>query len=717
MSRRLRPFAGLVVLSLVVAAPAAAHGGRTNTGAVLNRGPLDGMSMSVGAKRAAEPPIRATPRASCLPGGIPEGAMQGRVSAEDVAAGRVDRGYLCNLSVIGRSGSTGGFRVHRYVDRSGHECAYYDTTLLFPTNAFSLSAEPTGVAVLDMTDPRRPVRTDSLLTPAMQTPHESVNISVERGILAAVMGNPASHPGVIDVYDVSQDCRHPVLQASIPGAIFGHESGMAPDGKTFYPTSIGTRHTTAVDISNPRLPVRIWEGQFNTHGMNVSDDGKRGYLAAGDGLIIVDLSEIQARKPNPQVREISRLVWSNITIPQVPLPVTINGKPYIVEIDEYSTNGGTATGHGQRVGAARIIDISDERHPFVVSNIRLEVHQPENRAKIANDPGAQSPVQGYAGHYCNVPQRREPGIVACSMILSGMRVFDIRDPYRPKEIAYHVAPPSNISSTGGPYIDEKANWAMSQPAFAPERGEIWYSDGTSGFWALKMDPRVWPFGPSDAAGSPARCLNNPGFASVGTRSLGRSVALRFVRRARLPVRVEVHRVSAGRRVMAEQLVARFDSRTGSLVWSGVANRGRREPAGPGYYVVRFMMLRNGKPYDTRRLVLARNAAGRFVRLPGLQRRVGCGLLAGFRLDGPVFGGTTGAALTGSYTLTKRGKVTLTVSRGRTVVKRFATAERAAGRTFRFRLVASGLRRGDYTVRLLAQSGDEQVLSLLSARRL
>ena len=56
---------------------------------------------------------------------------------------------------------------------------------------------------------------------------------------------------------------------------------MAPDGKTFYPTSIGTEHTTAVDISNPRLPVpTLGRGQYDTHGMSVSDDGNRGYFAA-----------------------------------------------------------------------------------------------------------------------------------------------------------------------------------------------------------------------------------------------------------------------------------------------------------------------------------------------------------------------------------------------------------------------------------------------------
>ncbi len=359
-----------------------------------------------------------------------------------------------------------------------------------------------------MTDPANPVRTTTLVTPAMQTPHESVNISVQRGILAAVMGNPTQYPGAIDLYDLSQDCRSPVLlAAAFPATPFGHESGMAPDGQTFYPTSLGTGHTTAVDISNPRLPRTLWTGEYNTHGMSVSDDGTRGYLAAREGLIIVDLSEVQARRPDPQVREISRLTWSNMTIPQVAIPVTIGGRPYVVEVDEYSSDsggGGGVSGHGDVVGAARIIDVSDETQPFVVSNIRLEVHQPEHRDAIADDYGAQSPVQGYAAHYCNVPQREEPGIVACSMITSGLRVFDIRDPANPREIAYHVAPPSTVSATGSTFIDEKANWAMSQPAFAPERGEIWYSDGTSGFWVLKVDPDVWPF--KDAAGGAPGCL-------------------------------------------------------------------------------------------------------------------------------------------------------------------------------------------------------------------
>src|SRR5215213_7461381 len=428
-----------VAAAVLVMSPAVAHahipGTRGETPVTKAWASFNAAEEPLAGGAAVEPPITPTPRARCGPGSRPEPGMQGRIPKEEVDSGRADLGYWCNLGVVGHSGNTGGFRVHRYIDPAGHECAYYDTALLFPTNATSLTGEPTGVAVLDMSDPAHPKRTTTLVTPAMQTPHESLNISIKRGILAAVLGNPSAYPGGIDVYDISKDCRNPEPKAAaFPASPFGHESGMAPDGLTFYPTSIGTSHTSAVDLSNPRLPRTLWTGEYNTHGMSVSDDGNRGYFASGDGLIIVDLSEIQARKPNPQVREISRLVWSNITIPQIAIPVTIKGKPYIVEVDEYSEDpdGGGVVGNGERVGAARIIDISDETRPRVVSNIRLEVHQPENRAALAGDYGAQSPVQGYAAHYCNVPQRDEPGIFACSMITSGLRVFDIREPESPK---------------------------------------------------------------------------------------------------------------------------------------------------------------------------------------------------------------------------------------------------------------------------------------------
>jgi hypothetical protein len=67
-------------------------------------------------------------------------------------------------------------------------------------------------------------------------------------------------------------------------------------------------------------------------------------------------------------------------------------------------------------------------------------------------------------------------------------VFDIRDPLHPKEIAYFIAPPHPEPENG---LDG-SNFAMSKPAFVPERREVWYSDGTSGFYVLRLDPSIWP---------------------------------------------------------------------------------------------------------------------------------------------------------------------------------------------------------------------------------
>jgi hypothetical protein len=439
----------------------------------------------------------ATPKAVCGPGSRPETDLQGRVTPADHDSGRAAEGYTCNTELVGSYtvpnaiGTVGGFKVERYVDAHGNECAYYDTTLLFPTNVLDANV---GVNVLDMNDPRQPVLTKRLVSLAMLSPHESLVVSQQAGVLAAVMGNPVFGPGIVDVYDLKDDCRDPRLQSSSLTGVLGHESGMAPDGKTFYSSSPGTPTMTAVDISDPTRPRRLLNTNYKSHGLSISDDGNRAYLASGIGtglgLVILDVSEIQSRKPDPQVHEVGRLVWDNMSIPQNAIPFTRNGRPYLLEVDEFSVSNmpGIPASNGPTVGAARIIDIADETAPEVVSQLRLEVHEPENREVVENDAGARSLISGYAGHYCNVPTRDNPPIAACSMILSGLRIFDIRDPQRPKEVAYFNAP---ISPRLLPVPAQASNQALSSPAFAPERKEIWYSDGYSGFYVVRVTNGAW----------------------------------------------------------------------------------------------------------------------------------------------------------------------------------------------------------------------------------
>ena len=125
------------------------------------------------------------------------------------------------------------------------------------------------------------------------------------------------------------------------------------------------------------------------------------------------------------------------------------------------------------------------------------MNQPAEHAAAANDPGGNGAPQGYAAHYCNIPTRVDPKVVACSFIASGLRIFSIADLVHPKEIGYYVAPPQPRSENEY----RASDFAMSKPAFAPERREVWFSDGTSGFYVLRVDKSVWP---QDATRTPAR---------------------------------------------------------------------------------------------------------------------------------------------------------------------------------------------------------------------
>jgi hypothetical protein len=430
----------------------------------------------------------ATPQARCGPGSMPETSWQGRVPLRDYNDGRAAKGYTCNAVEVSHSGTTGGFKTFRYVDKHGHVCAFYDGTLLFPTSVFH-NGDSGGVHVLDMSDPAHPVETARLRTPAMDSPHESLVLSAQRGLLAAGMGSPGTAPGVVDVYDVSQDCRHPVLESSTPLGILGHEGAFSPDGRTLWISTTALPGVTAIDLSNPAVPSILWHStDFTFHGMRVSDDGNRLYAAdlGNPGLTILDVSQIQHRVASPQVTVVSHTSWPVVSIPQNSTPVTIHGHKYLVEFDEYARST-TSYAAGDAVGAARVINIDDERHPRVVSNLRLQADQPWARATSQkNDPGAQYGVQGYAAHYCAVPREKNPGIVACSFILSGLRVFDISHPRHPVEVAYFNQPaPNGLPLKSGSY-------AMSAPSFDIKRHEVWYADGDSGFYAVKLTNGVWP---------------------------------------------------------------------------------------------------------------------------------------------------------------------------------------------------------------------------------
>ncbi|HVT34142.1 MAG TPA: hypothetical protein VHE37_01055, partial [Nevskiaceae bacterium] len=320
------------------------------------------------------------PRAACGAGSLPETDIQGRVSIDDRNSGRSLLGYSCNLQLLGQYQGQGT----TWVSASYRHCAYHGQTVT------SIASSTPGVNVVDVSDPAHPVLSERLTSPAfLGNTWETLKVNEARGLLGGVMVGPILGAAFFDVYDISGDCAHPVLlnsvgesQLTLPANTLGHEGNWSPDGKTYWSSAVVGGVITAIDVSDPAHPSIVYTGSTGlaNHGFEISADGNRLYIAeAGaqgvlpNGLHIYDISEIQQRKPLPQMRLLGSVTWTDGQLGQHAVPVSWNGRPYLIFVDE------------QASGAARIIDIADETAPRVVSKLKLEIHMPENAALRSTD--------------------------------------------------------------------------------------------------------------------------------------------------------------------------------------------------------------------------------------------------------------------------------------------------------------------------------------------
>jgi hypothetical protein len=483
------------------------------------------------------PPVRTqfsnVDKASCGPGSVPETGLQGQVPKDLRESGF--KGFRCNLDLLSQYAGEGA----EWVGSWWGNCFYMST-------ASGPKAERPGVAVVDVSDPTGARYVRSLTSPGMLGTWESLKSA--NGLLAGTqLGayDPRLSGKWFDVYDVSQDCTNPVLKASIElGPLAsGHEGAFAPDGKTYYasPTSSQDPYVAffAIDVAEPEQPkvVATWflpveAPRAKVHGLGISRDGNIGYLilsATGpnnseNGLMIVDLSEIQARVPDPQVTVIATLPWRDNNVGQMAEEFRLGDRTYIVAVDEggsgsfkadpsLGTGAGTYTpgyiwptacdGYPQ-FAYGRIIDVTDPRVPTEISRLRTEVQDPKNCPRIIGDakPGT---IFGYNAHYCSVDNPASATAIACGYFEQGVRVFDVRDPANPREIAYYNSP-ANPANSAPPFpdpapkgsrdSDPTADWASSPSRFfhreSDDSWELWIQTQQNGAQILRFTNGVYP---------------------------------------------------------------------------------------------------------------------------------------------------------------------------------------------------------------------------------
>jgi Zinc carboxypeptidase len=227
-------------------------------------------------------------------------------------------------------------------------------------------------------------------------------------------------------------------------------------------------------------------------------------------------------------------------------------------------------------------------------------------------------------------------------------------------------------------------------------------------------------GAGAGGGGPIACTaTNRGFRRVDVRGAGRRrLRIGFVRRVRAPITVDVFQTSNNRRrVFQERLVARFRGQFKPLLWNDrKARKGRKVT--DGYYFVRLRMNLGAAKADYRRVTLRRKN-GRWYKRPPHYRKESCSLLTSYKLLRPVFGGRNGKAVAASYRVTRRARASLTIMRGKRVVRRGRMRVRRADITYRQRLFPRGLPRGDYrfVLRVRPIGGGRTIRSVLTSRRI
>jgi hypothetical protein len=456
------------------------------------------------------------------------------------------RANNCNVELVGQDAGEGlswGGAVYDV-------CAYLGKSAGPISGKDGPSPKRAGTLVEDVSDSRHPTTVAYLDRPAMLEPNESIATNAPRKLLAAIAPyymydderTANRSDSDLDVYDVS-NCRRPALKGSLKlSHLRSHGGYFAPDGRTFYVTSFtgnipvtdktpandkwrhsNTDALVGIDVSDPAHPQEILRWVLRpemgaAHQLSISQDGNRAYLSLfgrqngtdgpdAVGIAVVDISAVQARKPNPQANLISRLLWQDGGNLQGNLEVRVKGQSYLLASTPgsgggaFGAAGGGVTGgcnpNSTTSGYVAVLDSRDGRNLKLSSRLILESSLPSNCGKVRNDPAA---VGGGPG-FCAVDDLNDARIVACGFGNAGMRVFDIRNPLQPREIAYYKPAPTPEGVPPRPGSFYNLRWARERHvpgggvradhtprvlAVRRAQGEIWFMSHENGFQVVRF---------------------------------------------------------------------------------------------------------------------------------------------------------------------------------------------------------------------------------------
>ncbi|MHB8463719.1 MAG: LVIVD repeat-containing protein [Acidimicrobiales bacterium] len=461
----------------------------------------------------------------CGANDLPETGLQGDVPKADQASGRAKKGYNCGLALVGHALLNFGGRQNANANMAwaGH-CAYVSGGGAPIVPQTKPKPPPgAGVAVVDVSDSAHPKHVANLRDPGDLTASETLNaITTPSGRSILVIGqygnDAVSVPKPMDIYDVSNpDCtksKH-LMTYYWPANI--HNLTISPDGRYVFATiplqavdisGLWAKHPAAGvkylgNINDAMTGTPVAPGPTNdivpeaarsqTHPSNssheawVSADDKILYAGAQtaetETFTIMDISQWLKRdssgKPAGPPKVISQQAGRGHSI----RTATINGVPYVLHSEE--SVFGTAYGcipqeQNPFAGPAQpwLTNIQDPANPVLVSQMGLQINEAQNCPAQLNSKVNDSV------HYHDVDDPTDTTFVMASMWNAGIRLFDVRDPTKPTEVAYFN--PADVDPTSSVKIDH----AWGHIRYIAAKNEIWFATADGGFWVVRMEGKV-----------------------------------------------------------------------------------------------------------------------------------------------------------------------------------------------------------------------------------
>ena len=314
-----------------------------------------------------------------------------------------------------------------------------------------------GIAVVDVSNPRRPVQR-GLIPPVAESTQRELRADAGLGILVVLSyspfagGDPQSSQSInnIKVYDIHRDCLRPKLLSTYDfGARSPHEFFLWKDRKhpgralAYVTFTVFSPDLMVLDLTDPAAPALAGvydlgvdqaqktidfvdeSGSGYTHSLSVSDDGTRAYMAGWDwGFWTLDTSMLA----DPPVGGIGVARPVGIgkldTGHNVHSAAVVPGRQDVVLTQEDYANAG----HGCPFGILRTGRLAADGGATLEGQFAL----PEN------DPRTCGTKNGtFSSH--NPTLFHDLGLV--TWYSGGLRAVDLTDPKRPYELGAFVPRP------------------------------------------------------------------------------------------------------------------------------------------------------------------------------------------------------------------------------------------------------------------------------------